>query len=210
MLKRPVDIAIWSYATCCNCKHFNAATLQLFVSYWRYQRGAWQSHLKYIVSYAQFRDGSTFRYRCIYKRILKHGKGIYWIIFQQFGPLKMIVSNVKMILTITRKFIVGLNDKSVSVAATLNSKCIWITTVRSLGRSLLSALLFVPRDFISPAAAMASPLIWCGSQPQLILSNSRVWETNDGRISSVKPPKNFRRGWHAILIPKNSASRWNC
>lgn len=103
----------------------------------------------------------------------------------------MIVSNVKMILIVARKFIVGLNDKSASVAATLNSKCIWITTVRSLGRSLLSALLFVPRDFISPAAAMVSPLIRCGSRSQLILSNSRVWETNDGRISSVKTSEKF-------------------
>lgn len=82
-----------------------------------------------------------------------------------------------------RKCIVDLNDKSVSVA-TLNFKCIWITIVRS--DAVYFSVLFLSLVILfPPAAAIASPLIRCGSRPQLILSNLHVSETNDGPISFV-------------------------
>jgi len=88
--------------------------------------------------------------------------------FGNCGPLKVIASDTEiiLILPLVDLSLAFIDDNSVAVALT------------SIALGIATAYVpFGPRDFISPAAATASPLIRCGRN--LFRAKSPAWKTNE-------------------------------
>lgn len=82
-------------------------------------------------------------------------------------------------MILMRKFIVSLNDKSVSVKFQVH-----LNYYRAFGRSLFFSAFFVPCDFIF-ASCRHSVAFNSVRFSHRNLSNLCVWETNDGPVSFV-------------------------